>query len=114
MRWGEHSQPEWYVAKRRAGGVEELSPFAQLSGLLICDEKPLGAATFSEEIWLVPGLPKNWAQVCEVGERGMGGHAKGMFMGQVCAKATSWGKTIQAACLDLKGQGCLSQKAAQA
>lgn len=26
---------------------------------LIWDEKPRGAATFSEEIWLVPGLPKN-------------------------------------------------------
>lgn len=74
-RWdgAEHSQEEWYVAERGAGGgAPAVSICPDSANHLILNVKPLNAATFPKETWslTVPGLSKDWGQVCAVEEGG--------------------------------------------
>ena len=82
MGWGEHSQPGMAYCQERGWRGERAVLNPNSPGCLIWDEKPLGAAAFSEEIWSVPGLPKNRGQVCTVEEGGACQRSESKFMGQ--------------------------------
>lgn len=66
----EHSQPGMVCCQERGWRAVSICPDSL--GHLILDEKPLGAAPFSEENWslTIPELPKDWGQMCAVEEGG--------------------------------------------